>query len=649
MDLQMDHLYIAPGLAGFLRNSPIGMGLPFYEEPATENRTQRVWELVAPYLDNASLCACSQVNSLLFSIFSRVIWFNPTATINAKQQASCADVIRFIQSAARRAETATLVNVLDFRQLPMISRKCGSQHRFLCEHASDWAFLEPRLSIFKNVRTLYLEGVKGFEEPRSEYLGFDGERIQVFDKPPSFKLRPTALSLANCDVYFRWLAQSDSLINLVYLDMSYTIPTQDLRFTLKVARFPNVRILKLRGLRLQDVDGLHIVSTFGSQLWSLDVAENQLTDIFMSHVARLALPTLVNGLEGRYTANGIPQYNYFDETPSYERAVMNPGPTDVYINDMVPMRPDDATGFSTYLSSRAQLNELQPLDPNDDVLQRTGLTQLYISDNRITNDGVAEILNGRLASRLQLFDVGTVPLSFPENIPPLPAARMVCYGIPCNYPLYGRSNLPRIEVLRIHHSVVTGLPTIYNSYFQLALPGSSEYQPDGRDSSKYFHDPRINSRIRDLTLTSVPRRSAGPIVKALIRFLDNCCCQERALGDYKAASTSRRSPKLLTGLRVLRIEFHPDLWNPQPGAGLSVSGDADVDAALAQGVGDFSFFEAGPSSPSQPSPTAGNQDLPPPYEPFAKDTRDVLEEVKRWRKSAESVWTGEISLVLMNA
>lgn len=166
--------------------------------------------------------------------------------------------------------------------------------------------------------------------------------------------------------------------------------------------------------------------------------------------------------------------------------------------------------------------------------------------------------------------------------------------------------------------------------------------------------------LRILTLVDVPRKSTGFVIEKLIQFINFCAIQEKKIAEARAACTHHRSPRLLTGLRQLRLEFE-SVDGPQSPSGPSVSEDPDADEFMAQSSSDFSFFEGEQSSPRTPTLSrmdsgqslslsrtrtaslAGSEG----YSALESvDFKDVIQELKDFRGRKEGPWwDGRLALV----
>jgi hypothetical protein len=223
-------------------------------------------------------------------------------------------------------------------------------------------------------------------------------------------------------------------------------------------------------------------------------------------------------------------------------------------------------------------------------------------------------------NRLQLLDVGSVLESHRRLSSKYPNVKPQCQ--PDTVKLLVPAVSQRLQSLRIHMSIVTHTPTIltigdfHMSDKRRVHLAEEEYAKEELAMWPTEFNPDMNPRIQFLTLTSVPRKSLGLVIRRLLKFLRAVAVQERLIVKAQPPTSSRRSAQMLPGLRVLRLEFvrsrtqsRPVTENIRP----SVSQDTDADTFAAQVAGDFSFFS---SSDKAVSPAATVAD----FSFFAEDT-----------------------------
>lgn len=454
-------------------------------------------------------------------------------------------------------------------------------------------------------------GLGGDSAPDIELVVFSAARCRDFD------IRNTLfLSFAS---------------NLWFLDLSYTARDEGWVRKFETMRLPNLRVLRLQGMRFTDSDFQRIVNrlTRHDNLWSLDVSHNLISDAMIDAI--LLNLVLVNMPRRPRSSDQHPNdlHLYYEDAPVYafksnHERLINEG--------IVPLRQDGKCQFIHYIEKNGHLaTRYAPILEQGDIVTRiTGLTHLYLSGNRFTSDGIRRLLE--LSNRFQVLDIGSVRA---EPFPTLPGCWTFAQ-LRSVSPLRSTSGT-RLEKLRIHHSIVTCTPTVLN------MDGRTETESSelkitseiiGLEQSHYGHifDPNENNRLSHLTLTGIPARSRGFVPLKIIEFLRLCAAQEARIKQIRDShgSPRRNSPRLLSGLRVLTLEFAPRFT--QFATSPSVSGDIDADRFLAETVRDFSFFgSTSPPRASSPPPEASPSLL------------DVVAQLKMFRESeAGCQWTGEV-------
>lgn len=370
----------------------------------------------------------------------------------------------------------------------------------------------------------------------------------------------------------------------MYLDISYTQPHDLLSLRFHNLDLHSLAILKLRGLRLTDSRLKTLLESNYQNLWSLDLRDNLLTDKSTERVISYML---------RRRASPA-SLDWGEKWQLYE---FPPGQTRDERLELTLIRADDLS-FIKYFS-----DDLEQEREDSPIFKKTGLTQLYISENKFTSTGIERIIAH--SDRLQIFDAGMVRYTeLKSHI----LSNITLYFTRGIGTLLGRFTSPHLSNVRIHHSVVTNTPSLCNHE-------GNQYSPDhlataeaiGLDieetklgQSQRF-DPLTNFNIHTLTLTGIPNKSYGPIIERLKMFLVACHEQERILESARASvKNHRRAPPLLQGLRCLNLEFI------KPSAGQvatlsSISGDADAETFNKASEGDFSFFSTPSSEPPHTS------------------------------------------------
>ena len=515
------------------------------------------------------------------------------------------------------------------------------ERRFPQDHANFSQVTTPKyifrfVAFFENVRFLVIDNTGKFD--------YDTQQPVEAREPDENNKLLLFSSACIPQLDYNLFVSTPVLYNVMYLDLSNTSNTQAWNSLLSFHSLSNLRILKLCGLRLTDqsfpFDALHT----RLRLWSLDLRQNSLTDQTIDFLleecfAPMAPVPAIAPDSDEILYEDPPIYDLRDETD----------PTYPSYNLSVPARPDKTDSFISYMKRYADFGGPSSLVlPERDPLRKsTGLTHLYLSSNRFTSKGIHKLLSS--TNRLQVLDVGTVKVN-PNVDYQLP--HTTPFAQPNTARLLDRQTADRIENLRIHHSVVTCIPTIVQGRLEMG------YTPQHLHKAEKFGDlefqsaafnPLSNYRLSSLTLTDIPLRSTGPTITRLTTFLRLCAKQEATL---LSASTSgprktRHSPRLLPGLRKLRLEFIHERSGMDE-VGPSVSGDQDADEFQAQSQGDFSFFADEKMQTSQVSrrssiwgPGSGKSSLA-----EVVETKDVCEELKIFRRREQPKWGGSLELVV---
>jgi hypothetical protein len=218
--------------------------------------------------------------------------------------------------------------------------------------------------------------------------------------------------------------------DLVSLDLSKTLAAKDATVLTKLAHLRNLRVLKLRGLGLKDADLSLVASAVCVRLRSLDVSDNNLTDVS----ARLLLEHCLKeaSLESRAIRSPFPPVQ--NGRPAGEVGTYAIENLDSHLRKKL------TGGFVGSLA----------VEEARDV----GITHLYISNNNITVEGVSGLVR---AARLQVLDVGTLPVvvgprpscaADDETELPLPGVEKLA-------PVLAEFASERLMYLRINYTIVT--------------------------------------------------------------------------------------------------------------------------------------------------------------------------------------------------
>lgn len=453
--------------------------------------------------------------------------------------------------------------------------------------------------------------------PRLACLLFDGYEVDLDNfltglASDGSNRRPLLLSIKDCSTRLpSSFFKSQSLQSLIYLDASGI--SGSLQPLLQPNFLSDLRILKLRNREIDDITLSQLAHLFRLRLWSLDVCDNRLTDAALTTLRTACMSSVRYRNEEHYHIEGkvvtCEGYGSTDnghfmsiQESSWSGSFSHP---ERYLVD-APTYMAAEGGPHSYQTSRAnghgpichdsaehvlrRLSTLENEESLDSVRRCRGLTHLHLSDNGISAVGIEQLLllsNGQL----EHLTCDSIPLfgSQKHYSRYWPKTTMLYGFLGAAYllrPVFS-SNL---RSLRLHHSVVTQLPTLkcegLSTIARLYL-SETAVLPRCLMAYPQTFTPDMNPRLTSLILTHLPRRSTGPLIESLFSFLRLLSIQERAIEEAKCLVTSSKAPSFVTGLRHLRLEFEPDPMEE----GFSVSEDLDAEELMNTGEKGFSFFE----------------------------------------------------------
>lgn len=417
------------------------------------------------------------------------------------------------------------------------------------------------------------------------------------------------------DVFYQ-----QALSGLVYLDLSRTTGWAHVLqhahgFT--NSNLPNLRVLKLGQMALDSSAVERVLSNFPFQLWSLDVSGNKLKDDFVCARRNHGVLCDVNSrlqndghfeVEGKMRHSDNVRHAYFvDESnfsatfshplryladpPKYstdsEEEGRNQRKTPVRLVGTEPIRGDSIDDAITALAGG--MHNLVPVTAEwPSRVPPGGLTHLHMNGLEINMNCIRYMLETssgyieHLECDQTLFDL-SYRREWLSKAPWL-AKGTVLSGLFGYAYLFRPVILSNLRVLKIHHSLVTNIPTIRSK--------STSTLENIWAAEKLFHGPLdlaypqtyvpdMNPRLYSLTLAHIPRYSPGVIAKRIINFLKLLAAQEQAIEQTKKLMP-QRGPLVLRGLRHICLEFDPDAQVEM--ANLNI--DDDVDEAIEE----FSSF-----------------------------------------------------------
>ncbi|CCF33543.1 hypothetical protein CH063_05711 [Colletotrichum higginsianum] len=598
--------------------------------PSYQDAVSRLdWlELVAPCIEDKDVTSLCSVNRRFYAVFAPRLWNDPLVAIRRLGLHPSDDLewyLAFVFNRMQRVRQSTLalITTLDFRDFAKDTAHFASDNgtRTIPESLRRLPKLLP------NLRCILLDGhVEANPAFLTATLSSEPETTTLSDLGQGLLV----VSIAHCQTQLpNDFFLSDKLQHLVYLDVS-GLPgsLQPLVLAAHGRRnLTRLKILKARRREINDALALTLFKAFRGSLWSLDVCENNITDSAVDQLATLCFggPSLRSQsrymTEGRLVSDGQGNDAYgrfmsiqesdwsgtfshperhFVDAPAYsadESRILQEDEA-VRTNGRTPLRRDSADHVKAAIAGSMD----QPVPDWSDVpyldvcTAPAGITHLHLSDNRVTSSGLERLIRTS-QGQLQELSCGG-PLFHPvahgsaakQRLLPWPGDMKLRGALGCAHifrPVFS-SNL---RVLRIHHSLVTQIPTLEaHGLSTMARLWLAETVIRERSETAFptAYEPDMNPRLTSLTLTNTPRRSTGPLIDKLLRFLKLAGLQEHAIQET-AGSLSRRSPVLLRGLRHIRLEFEADpIEDP---TGFSSVDDLDAQGLMEMDEGEgFSFF-----------------------------------------------------------
>ncbi|KAG5932639.1 hypothetical protein E4U53_001237 [Claviceps sorghi] len=595
--------------------------LPSYRE-ATEAVD---WvQLISPYCRLSDYFALCLVNRHFSTVFLPLLWKDLLRSARLSGLDPGDDLKWWLDFVDRKldhlsAPCRALIRILDARYFGKNAYESWSHQR---EGTLDKAF-ERALTVLPNVNAILLDGHRDlhldFLAARHESGRFNSLRV---------------LSIAECRHQVpRLFFAAPSLQNLVYLDMSY-LPGSLLPLVQPTV-LPGLRILKVKGRELHDAQCLELIRHFRRQLWSLDISENNITDSAIRPIRDWCIPTgpvcrqANSFVEGRLlSGHGGTEYygpfvsikdgelsgsfshaeRYYADAPRYPAQ----SPLEEHDHDQPGSDGSTLVRQDTAKAATAVFTGSGGQDRGEEYQQSMGLTHLRLSHNTLSAVGIQKLLhisNGHIED----LTCDSMPLlpRIGHDVPFWPShasLRGILGAAHCFRPAMSR----KLRVLRLHHSVVTNIPSLLvhgATYKARCLQAETVIRERIETMFPQTFLPDMNPRIYSLTLTCLPRFSSGPLISKLIQFLQLLSTQEGAIQDVARNMPTRHSPKVLSGLRHLRLEFDSnDIMDDDFSASLSQDAEHGEDEI-------FSFFPTeqvkADQVPAEKSASSADVVLPP--------------------------------------
>ncbi|EED23857.1 Leucine Rich Repeat domain protein [Talaromyces stipitatus ATCC 10500] len=372
--------------------------------------------IIADYIPSADLCSASLVSRRWHAIFNPHLWGNPASHFGTENDAVYVALTRFRRTLPHaRPEVRNLTHTIHLP--PALSEIYGGPR-------ASW--LKDLLDYLPRLQSLIVSKLPFFDHNATISLKVPSD-AQIY---PPYNLR---LLLAEGEPNTTSIGLATALSRfplLIYLDLSYTSPAKD-RIVLSVlSELPDLRVLKLRGIGLKDADAEFVANAIGTRVRLLDVRNNVLTD---RSVRSLLQACFIPKGTSQITHNGD-EY-YLNHHPSL---LQSPS----LDNDFLDFLTRPLTGRSIF-----------------EHLPKAGITHLYISDNRLTVEGVAALLASK---RLHLLDTGSVDtaqtLRADQPLLAPPGSRTDFNTVPGAeklVPILGAYAKDGLTYLRVNHAIVT--------------------------------------------------------------------------------------------------------------------------------------------------------------------------------------------------
>ncbi|EFQ34778.1 hypothetical protein CGRA01v4_01718 [Colletotrichum graminicola] len=609
--------------------------------PSYQDAVSRLdWlQLVTSYVADKDLASLCSVNRRFYLLFAPRLWNDPLVAVRRLGLHPSDDLewyLSFVFDHMQlvRQSTLALITTLDFRDFAKDNAHFSSDNspRTIPET------LRRLPGILPNLRCILLDG------------HVDADPAFLAATPPPDPTTPSgsshgvlALSLAHCQTQLpNGFFYSDRVQHLVYLDVS-GLPgsLQPLVAAVNGRRnLGRLKILKARRRELNDATALSLFEAFKSSLWSLDIAENNITDSaldrFVTHCfnspslrsqsrfateGRLVFDGHGNGTYGQFMSIQESDWSgtfshperHFVDAPAYRADANRVLQEDeaVRTNGRTPLRRDSVD----YVKAAIAGGMDQPAPDWSDMpyldvcTAPVGITHLHLSDNRgLTSSGLERLIR---TSQGQLEELSCDSLLFQpvhrsaaQQHLPWPSDMKLRGALGCAY-VFRPVLSSNLRVLRIHHSLVTQIPTLetdgLSTMARLWLAETSIRERSEMAFPAAF-EPDTNPRLTSLTLTNIPRRSSGPLIDKILHFMSLAGLQEYAI-HAMTHSSSRRGPVPLRGLRHIRLEFEADPIEDPTGFSTVEDLDAQELLKLDEGEG-FSFFAGERPQPRTSAETA---------------------------------------------
>ncbi|KAI7977712.1 hypothetical protein EIK77_009252 [Talaromyces pinophilus] len=437
--------------------------------------------IIADYIPSADLCSASLVSRRWHAIFNPHLWGDPASHFGTQNDAVYVALTRFKRTLPHaRPEVRNLTHTLHLP--PALSEIYGGPR-------APW--LKDLLDYLPRLQSLIVSKLPFFDHNATISLKVpsDPEQAQAY-RPYNLRLllaegEPNTTSIGIATALSRFPA-------LVYLDLSRTSPARDRSVLSVLSELPDLRVLKLRGIGLKDADAEFLANAIGTRVRLLDLRNNVLTDRSVRSLLQACfLPKGTN----QDSVNGNGDEYHQNHPPAL---LQNPD----LDKDFLDILTRPLTGRSIF-----------------ENLPKSGITHLYISDNRLTVEGVAALLASK---RLYLLDVGSVDTAqtLKDDQPLLspPGSKTDFTTVPGAeklVPILGAYAKDGLTYLRVNHAIVTkDAPATSETAITELLPelpaeelGVHHYHAELDTAHEIYEMPAEDVPLFELEDTSIPSSS----------------------------------------------------------------------------------------------------------------------------------------------
>lgn len=585
--------------------------------------------LVAPYVavqDYARLC---RVSRRFYDEFAPRLWKDPLQATRLLGLRPLAELDWFVYFVTRRSETVReatrqLVTSLNFERPVQGSPTLVAGLRGRTFSSTVWLFL----ARFPAVRCILLDGLRYYDP--ADFLRTQKAKNACCDGSVPM---PRMLSLAHCHMplpntffrppYWNWLLYVD----LSDMPGSLACLTHDNASAHQV--LPRVQIVRIRDRELKDASILPVLDALKKRVWSLDLSRNDVTDralhaLIACFYSDATIQTdLYWETEGKVApmqdAQGqdlqlgfFGRSKYLAESPQ-SRTFSHP---ERYYADSPAYDPNVRARLNGREAPRSDRPEKIRADfagsvrqtiPDWHDVERLGanrarrLTHIHLSGNKRISVNGLRCLFWMAQGNIECFDCAAPAIPTPSSIK---SGFTLAGALGCAH-LFRPALASNLQQLRIHHSLVTQVPTVTEASLRATERlrfAETTLRERAEIAFPQAFVPDMNPRLQSLTLTCVPRLSTGPVLERLIRFLQLAAQQEQDIRAM-APAIPRKSALVLRGLRHIRLEFeaYPEDGENGDAGGLD---DLDAGALLRMSDNEFSFF--GPSAWAESAPPKEN-------------------------------------------